>query len=59
MEPWTAAKKVVCLGGSTINSSGFLANGQMPPVPYQSRLTGNENGDNKMKLGAVHRYLGI
>jgi hypothetical protein len=39
--------------------SGFLVNGHLPRVSYQSRPSANDMGDNEVILGAVHRSPGI
>ena len=40
-------------------SSGFIANGYLILVSRQSRLSGNDKGDNRMILGTVDRSPGI
>ena len=39
--------------------SWLLANGHLPRVSNQSHLLCNDNGDNEMILGALHRSSGI
>ena len=39
--------------------SGFLANGHLPRVSPQSRLSASDKGDNEIIPGAVHIYPGI
>ena len=36
--------------------SGFIANGHLPRVSWQSRLSANDMGDNEVKPGAVLRF---
>jgi hypothetical protein len=39
--------------------SGFLAKGHLSPVSRHSRLSANDNDDNEVILGYVHRSPGI
>ena len=56
MEPLAAAKNASKLGWRCHQIlSGFLANGHLPRVSRQSRLSANDKGDNEIIPGAVHR----
>ena len=39
--------------------SRFLANGPLPQMSRQSRLSTNDKGDNEMISGVVHKFSGI
>jgi hypothetical protein len=60
MEPWAAGKKNFKLAWQCCQLlSEILANGHLPQVSHQSCLSANDEGDNKMVPGAVHRSPGI
>jgi hypothetical protein len=59
MEPWAAVKifKIVLRCHRLL--CGFLANGHLPRISRQSRLSVNNEGDNEMIPRTVHRSSGI
>ena len=54
VESWAADKKNKLMWLCHQLLSGFLSNGHLPRVSYQSA---NDNGDNKVKTKAVHRSV--
>jgi hypothetical protein len=55
MELWAATKKCFMLVLRCHQLSRFLANGHLPRVLHQSRLSANDKFDNEVKLGTAHR----
>ena len=58
MEPWAAAKKTLSMA---VILAPVRVSSQRPLAPSVTSVTSvaNDNGDNEMILGAVHRSPGI